>query len=149
MNLLRKRPARIEVEGGFIYNSFPKISLGNGFGVVVNTLVLGTEDARGSKTDRFAYSTERQIETAKSIRIVATCIAPVCGSQQFHLRDSKNGQATEYFVPEEGLDLKEGRYLPPVLVHEFGILGLGFIDNDFYQEMSHNKEVGIVFTVPK
>ena len=65
------------------------------------------------------------------------------------LRDSKNGQATEYFVPEEGLDLKEGRYLPPVLVHEFGILGLGFIDNDFYQEMSHNKEVGIVFTVPK
>ena len=144
MNLLKKRPPRIEVNGGFIYNTFPKIELGKGFEVVVHSLAKGDADARRSKTERFEFWTERRTKAARSIRILATCVAPTCGSDQFHLIDRDNYPASEFFVPKEGMDLKAGNYLPFVLAHEFGILGLGFIGDDFYEEITRHAEVGFI-----
>ena len=63
---------------------------------------------------------------------------------QFHLIDRTDKLATEYFIPDAGFDLKGGNHLPAVMAHEFGVWGLGFIEDDFYAEISSHQEVGVI-----
>jgi len=148
MSLRKKQPERVEAEDGFIYNAFPSVDLGRGYSVMVPSLALGAKDARRPKRLLFAHEAEHANNLFKSVRIIASCVreevtGTACGSNQLHLVDAEGNPRTDFFRPKVGMDVRSSGGLPSVMAHEFGIIGLGFVE-ELLSEAASAPGIGIV-----
>lgn len=133
----------IEVEGGEIRNRFEELRLGKNHEVLVPTLVVvghkGIEPM-------FELSAEPSKTSDRRVRIMARCINNSC--TQLYLEDESDRNATEFFTPQSGRQLKSYE-LPSVIMHRFGWTG-GMIEDvsALFEEASTEPWVGRVARIP-